>query len=65
MALKWFKNEQNERYVAINPQHVVSVEELRVENNGQKISEIYISPNAKYKVFGTIDEVVGKLNEKD
>jgi hypothetical protein len=65
MALKWFKNEQNGRYIAINPEHVISVEELRVENNGQKVSEINVAVNAKYKVFGTIDDVVSKLNEKD
>lgn len=65
MALKWFTKYENQKYVAINPNMVVSVKESHVVYNGEKVVEIYTTTEQIYKVIGSVEEVVARLNEKD
>lgn len=65
MALKWFKKYEDEKYLAINPDFVVSARESHVAHNGQKVVELYTTTELIYKVIGTLEEVVARLNEKD
>lgn len=66
MSLKWFNNYSTDNdNIAINLNHVVGVRNSHILHEGQKVIEIYMTTGLIYKVLGSLEEVVARLNEKD
>jgi hypothetical protein len=66
--LKWFNNHDEKSgvdYVAINPEHVVSVLQDLPAPDGTPLTQIYVVTDLVYTVVGKSEDIVGRLNERD
>lgn len=68
MVLKWFKNFNDGSgvdYVAINPEHVISVLQDVTEPDGTQLTQIYVVSDLVYTVEGKCEDIVSRLTEKE
>lgn len=68
MILKWFKNRDEKSgvdYIAINPEHVVSVIQDEPGPDGTPLTQIYMVTDLVFTVEGKCEDIVGKLTERD